>query len=151
MCRKLIDCETRYCACDREALAVVETVSRVWRVYLLEYSRFTVVIDHVTLTHLWKLPISDTLLDRQVHWVKRLMPLAQCMSILYREGSVNEADFVSHRPDFFHPDDVNLSHMRCSLSGGRVMYFICVIKTMILHCWYYQRTFSPLMITSWPN
>ena len=33
--RKLQDCETRYSAYDREALAVVEALSRVWRVYLL--------------------------------------------------------------------------------------------------------------------
>ena len=33
--KKLKDCETRYSAYDREALAVVEAVSRVWRVYLL--------------------------------------------------------------------------------------------------------------------
>jgi len=26
------------------------------------------------------------------------------MSILYRKGSVNEADVVSRRPDFFYPD-----------------------------------------------
>jgi hypothetical protein len=31
--RKLTNCETRYSAYDREALAVVEAVSRVWRVY----------------------------------------------------------------------------------------------------------------------
>jgi hypothetical protein len=31
------------------------------------------------------------------------------MSIIYRKGSINEADAVSRRPDFFHPDtDVNL-------------------------------------------
>jgi hypothetical protein len=33
--RKLKDREPRFSACDREALAVVEVVSRVWRVYLL--------------------------------------------------------------------------------------------------------------------
>jgi hypothetical protein len=33
--RKLANCETRYSAYDREALALVEAVSRVWRVYLL--------------------------------------------------------------------------------------------------------------------
>ena len=36
------------------------------------------------------------------------MPFAQNMSILYRKGSVNEADPMSRRPDFFHPDDVQL-------------------------------------------
>jgi hypothetical protein len=33
------------------------------------------------------------------------------MSILYRKGSVNEADVVSRRPDFFHPDDVYLRRL----------------------------------------
>jgi hypothetical protein len=36
------------------------------------------------------------------------MPFAQNMSILYRKGSVNEADPLSRRPEFFHPDDVQL-------------------------------------------
>jgi hypothetical protein len=30
------------------------------------------------------------------------------MSILYRKGSENEADLVSHRLDWFRPDDVHL-------------------------------------------
>ena len=69
---------------------------------------FSVVTDHdVTLTHLLKQP-SDKLIDRQVHWVERLMPFAPSMSILCRKGSVNEADPVSRRPDFFHPEDVQL-------------------------------------------
>jgi len=37
------------------------------------------------------------------------MHFAQCMSIIYRKGSINEANDVSRRPDFFHPDiDVHL-------------------------------------------
>jgi len=34
------------------------------------------------------------------------MPFAQRMSIIYRKRSVNEADVVLRRPDFFHLDDV---------------------------------------------
>ena len=105
--RKLKDCETRYSAYDREALAVVEAVSRVWRIYLLGCKSFSVVTDHATLTHLLK-QSSDKLTDRQVHWVERLMPFAQCMSILYRKGSVNKADPISRRPDFFLRDVVHL-------------------------------------------
>jgi hypothetical protein len=101
--RKLKDDETRYSAYDREALAVVETVSHVWRMYLLGCKHFSVGTDHATLTHLLK-QSSDKLTDRQVHWVERLMPFAHCMRILYRKGSVNEADVVSRRLDFFHPD-----------------------------------------------
>jgi hypothetical protein len=106
--RKLKDCETRYSAYDREALAVVEAVSHVWKVYLLGCKHFSVVIDHATLTHLLK-QTSERLTDRQVHWVERLMPFARCMSIIYCKGSINEADVVSRRLDFFHPDtDVHL-------------------------------------------
>jgi len=73
--RKLKDRETRHSAYDREALAVVEAVSRVWRVYLLGCKHFSVVTDHATLTHLPK-QSSDKLTDRQGHWVERLMPFA---------------------------------------------------------------------------
>jgi hypothetical protein len=44
--RKLEDFQTRYSAYDREALAVVEAVSRVWRVYLLGCKHFSIVIHH---------------------------------------------------------------------------------------------------------
>ena len=54
--RKFKDCETRYSAYDREALDVIEVVPRVWRVYLLGCKRFSVDIDHATLTHLLKHP-----------------------------------------------------------------------------------------------
>jgi hypothetical protein len=107
--RILIDCETRYSAYDREALAVVEAVSRVWKVYLLGCKHLSAVTHHATLSHLLK-QTSDKRTDRQVHRVERLMPFAHYMSIMYRKGSMNEADAVSRRPDFFHPDsDV---HMR---------------------------------------
>jgi len=64
--RKLKDCETRYNAYDREALAVVEAMSRVLRVFLLGCKRFSVVTDHATLIRLLKQP-SDNLNDRQVY------------------------------------------------------------------------------------
>ena len=53
-------------AYDREALAVVEGVSRVWRVYLLRCTHFSVINYHATLTHLLK-QSSDKLTDRRVH------------------------------------------------------------------------------------
>ena len=66
------------------------------------------------------------------------MPIAQCMSILYRKGYVNEANPVSRRLDFFHTDDAYLHRLDVMIAlwwGGNVhdamMY---VIKTMILHC-----------------
>ena len=107
--RTFNDCEIRYSAYDREALAVVDAVSRVWRVYLLGCKNFSVVTDHATLAHLLK-QSSDRLTDRQVQWVERSMPFAQNMSIFYKKESVNVPDPVSRRPAFFHPDDVQM-HM----------------------------------------
>ncbi len=45
--RKLKDYKTRYSACDLEALAVVEAVSRIWIIYLLGCKRFSGVIKTV--------------------------------------------------------------------------------------------------------
>ena len=64
--RKLKDCETRYSAYDREALIVVEAVSRVWRVCLLGCKRFSVVTNHATLTRILKQQIHK-LTDRHGH------------------------------------------------------------------------------------
>jgi hypothetical protein len=51
------------------------------------------------------------LLIGKFHWAERLMHFAHYMSILDRKGSVNEADAVSRRPDFFHPDDVHMCRL----------------------------------------
>ncbi len=99
--RKLKDCETRYSAYDI-GTTLVDDVSRLWRwrLYLLGCKRFSVVTNHATPTHLLEQP-SYKLIDRQNHWVERLIPFAQCMSILYLKGSVNKADAMSRRPEFF--------------------------------------------------
>ena len=98
--RKLNDAERNYSAYDKEALAIVESVHRAWRVYLDGCRRFTVVTDHATLTHLLTQP-SANLTKRQSHFVEKLMPYANYMRIVYRKGELNEADPVSRRPDFF--------------------------------------------------
>jgi hypothetical protein len=54
--RKLKADETRYNAYDKEALAIVEAVSRVLRMYLLGCKCFSMVNDHATLVHLLKQP-----------------------------------------------------------------------------------------------
>ena len=101
--RKLKPAERGYSAYDLEALAVVEAVTRAWRVYLEGCQSFSVVTDHATLVHLLK-QSSENLTKRQAHYVERLMPYTGYMTILYRKGSANEADPVSRRPDFFLPD-----------------------------------------------
>ena len=98
--RKLNPAERNYSAYDKEALVVVESVTRHWRMYLEGCKSFSVVTDHSTLTHLLTQSSAD-LTKRQAHFVERLMPFAGYMNILYRKGSANEADPVSRRPDFF--------------------------------------------------
>ena len=88
------DAETRYNAYDKDALIIVEAVSRVWKVYLLGCKCFSVITEHATLAHLLK-QSSDKLTDRQSQWVEKLMPYANEMRILYRKGILNEADPVS--------------------------------------------------------
>jgi hypothetical protein len=64
--RKLKDAETRYSAYDKKALAIVEAVSRIWRMHLLGCKCFSVVTDHATFVHLLKQQ-SDRLTDKQTH------------------------------------------------------------------------------------
>ncbi len=71
--------------------------------YLLGCKCFSVVTRHATLVHLLK-QSSENLTDRQSHWVKKLMPYANLMRILYMKVILNEADPLSRRPDF-HPID----------------------------------------------
>ncbi len=105
MARKLKYVGTRYNAYDKEALAIVETVSRIWKMNLLGCKRFSLVIDHATLVHLLKQP-SDKLTDRKSHWVEKLLPYAYFMRIIYKKGILNEADPVSRRPEFHTIDSL---------------------------------------------
>ncbi len=113
----LKDAETRYNAYDKEALAVVEAVSRVRRMYLLGCKCFSVVTDHATLVHLLK-QSSEKLTDRQSHWIEKLMPYAKFMSILYRKVILNEADPVSRRPDFHQIDKLYIPDLNLWWDGN---------------------------------
>ena len=62
--RKLKDDATRLSAYDKEALDIVEAVSRVRRMYLLGCKCFSMVTDHWTLVHLLK-QSSNKLTDRK--------------------------------------------------------------------------------------
>ena len=67
---------------EREALVVVDSMSRVWMVHFINCKCFSVVIDHAALTHLLKQPI-DMPTYQQVHCVEPPVLFAQCASILY--------------------------------------------------------------------
>ena len=132
--RKLTDAETRHNAYDKEALAIVEAVSRVWRVYLLGCKRFSVITDHASLVHLLK-QSSNKLTDRQSHWMEKLIPYANEMRILYKKRNLNEADTVSRRPDFLQLDLYKPEDTRIAF-GGMKMCLTLFIMVVTLHIWH---------------
>jgi hypothetical protein len=77
----LSDCEAYYGAYGREALDVVENVSRVYMISLIGCKWFSVVTYHATFTSLLIQPC-DKLIDWLVHFVEPLIPFDQCTSVL---------------------------------------------------------------------
>ncbi len=98
----------------REDLAMVDGVSRIWRMYLLGSKCFSAVSYRATLVHLLK-QTRYKLTDKQAHWVEKLIPCARIMRIHYRKGILNESDPVSRRPDFHPFDDDKLYNTQESL------------------------------------
>ena len=136
--RKLQDAETRYSsAYNKETLAIVEAVSRVWSMYLLGCECFLVVKDHAILVHLFKLS-SDKLTDRQTHWViwvEALLPYANLMRIVYRTGNLTRLTRCL---------DVPISSLlitctcRMKASSGMEKCPTLILMVMALHYWHYQ-------------
>ena len=96
--RKLKDAERNYDAYNLEALAACACIKR-WRVYVEGSQQQTLVSDHDTLRHLLKQRPAD-LSKRQAGWVEQLQPYANTLTMVYRKGSLNEADPISRRSDF---------------------------------------------------
>ena len=95
--RKLKDPETRYSATDREWLAIVAAVTRVWP-WLLEASPFEVHSDHKALqSKLCKARHDPPLNDRQARWIEAMMPFPY--SFQWIKGETNTvADALSRYP-----------------------------------------------------
>jgi hypothetical protein len=126
--RNLKDAEIRYIVYDKEALAMVEVVSRVWRIYLLGCKCSSVVTDHATIVHLLK-QSSDKWTDRQTHWLEKIMPHANLMRIFYRTGILNEADPVPRRPGF-SPLITRAGQMRVSDGVETLLELILMVMTL---------------------
>ena len=95
--KKLNDTERRYCATDKEFLAIIESVTKHWRHFLLD-RHFEIWTDHNPLTGSIKID-SKHQDSRRTRWIERL----QCFSftIKYIKGKVNGvADALSRDPDF---------------------------------------------------
>ena len=95
--RKLNDTESRYCATDKEFLAIDEAVTKHWRHRLLDRC-FEILTDHNPLTRQIKID-SKHQDNRRTRWVERL----QCFNyrIRYLKGKHNGlADGLSRNPEF---------------------------------------------------
>jgi hypothetical protein len=98
--------------------------------HLLGSKCFSGVTDYATLVHLLK-HTSDTLTDRQTHWVDNQMPYANLMRILYTKEILNEADPVSRDPDFLPVDKMRVC-------GGMEMCRTLILMVMTLQYWHYR-------------
>ena len=95
--RKLIDTEQRYCATDKEFLAINEAVTKHWRHRLLD-REFEILTDHNPLTGNVKID-SKHQESRRVRWLERLQSFA--FKIRYVKGKENSlADGLSRSPEF---------------------------------------------------
>ena len=90
--RALTPVESRYSQTEREALAVTWACEHI-DLYLRGLLHFTVITDHKPLETIWKKPRPPLRIER---WGLRLQPYK--MSIKYRPGNENIADYMSRHP-----------------------------------------------------
>ena len=107
--RKLKDPETRYSATDIEWLAVVDSITLIWRHFLEDIS-FTVRSDHKALERkLHKSAHDPPISARQARWIERLMPFA--LTYEYIPGEENQvADALSRYPHTAQLNTVTVMH-----------------------------------------
>ena len=96
--KKLSPCQTRYSVTDREWLAVVESVSRVWRHWLLGKA-FQVRTDHAALREILTKK-GEEFTPRQLRWYEKLEPYT--FTVTYVKGNENVVpDALSRTPAFY--------------------------------------------------
>ena len=95
--RILTPCQRRYSVTDKEWLAVVDCVTRVWKHWLLG-REFEVLTDHAPLRQLLTTKGED-FTYRQLRWFEKLEPYS--FRVQYIKGSDNKvADALSRTPSF---------------------------------------------------
>ena len=101
--RKMSPAETRYPVHEQELLAVHHGL-KTFKVYLEGCKSFTVYTDHDTLRHFLK---QKDLSRRQARWSEFISSFAPNMQIVYKKGTLNQADMLSR------PFDVPCTHIAC--------------------------------------
>ena len=95
--RVLTPCQRRYSVTDKEWLAVVESVTRVWKHWLLG-REFEICTDHAPLRQLLTTKGED-FTYRQLRWFEKLEPYS--FRVQYIRGKDNQAaDALSRTPSF---------------------------------------------------
>ena len=103
--RKLTTCQCRYSTTDREWLAVVECITRVWKHWLLG-REFELRTDHAALKEILKRKGED-FTHRQLRWYERLEPYA--FTVAYVKGKDNVVpDALSRTPSFYAVNAIEL-------------------------------------------
>ena len=102
--------QTHYPTYQQELLGIVCAV-QTWRCYIEGSKKITCITDHATLRHLTDTKNLTALTQRRFNlWADILQPYIatnpdtneQCLEIVYRKGSDNDADALSRRPDLHY-------------------------------------------------
>ena len=103
--RKLTPCQQRYSTTDREWLAAVQCVTRVWRHWLLGRN-FELRTDHAALREMLTKK-GEEFTHRQLRWYEKLEPYT--FSVTYIKGKENAVpDALSRTPDFYEMKAIEL-------------------------------------------
>ena len=103
--KKLTPTQRRYSTTDREWLAVVECVSRVWKHWLIG-KEFEVLTDHAPLRQLLTRK-GEEFTSRQLRWYERLEPFV--FTVTYIKGANNVVpDALSRTPSFYEVNALEL-------------------------------------------
>ena len=118
--RALNPCQRNYSILDKEWLAILEAVTRVWKHWLVGHS-FTIHTDHAPLVQILTKK-AEELTPRQLRWLERLEPfsfsikfirgqenvVADALSreVVPQESAVNAIEIVDQRQTHFGYDDI---------------------------------------------
>ena len=103
--RKLTPCQQRYSTTDREWLAAVECITRVWKHWLLGKD-FELRTDHAALKEVLTKK-GEEFTYRQLRWYERLEPYT--FTVTYIKGKDNVvSDALSRTPEFYETKAIHL-------------------------------------------